>query len=259
MISSKAIGLLREEYAMAGDMLEMRHMGNETVVLHEKSTAPLEKSLNVIAPFSFRTVTVEGERVIHCSIYPELRDIAGTFFDRWSGAPFSADALSALHAALLPTLASWGYDGSKFPCRCGVARLLSERGVAEQPKRENVRILNENDAKRPSLVTMHLSDGIARGAAGYITERGEVAAMAAVNGALDVHQLSEIGVECAPQYRRQGIGAAVTACLCAHLLDMGKTPLYCHYHDNLASAALAERVGFLPVGAFYTYQAWKRS
>ena len=83
--------------------------------------------------------------------------------------------------------------------------------------------------------------------------------MAAVNGALDVHRLSEIGVECAPQYRRQGIGAAVTSCLCAHLLDMGKTPLYCHYHDNLASAALAERVGFLPVGAFYTYQEWKRS
>lgn len=259
MISSRAIGLLREEYAMAGDMLETRCVGNTRIVLHKKSTAPLEKGLNVIAPFSFRTVTVEGERVIHCSIYPALYDIASAHFDRWSSEPFSADALSALHAALLPTLASWGYDSSKFPHRYGVARLLSERGVAEQPKRENVRILNENDAKRPSLVTMHLSDGIARGAAGYITERGEVAAMAAVNGALDVHRLSEIGVECAPQYRRQGIAAAVTACLCAHLIDIGKTPLYCHYHDNLASAALAARVGFLPVGAFYTYQAWRRN
>ncbi len=258
--SRAALALLDAEYAACGTEVEVLQYDAVTVVLHEKETAPLLHGLNVIAPVSFRAVTAgRGDKcVIHCAAYPALYDTARTFFAQWYGAPFSHEALSDLHAALVPQLAEWGYGGAKFPRRYGVARLLTLDGVTERPIRDGVRMLDASDAKRPSLVTMKLSDGIARGAAGYLTEGGEVAAMAAVNGTLDMHRFAELGVECAPAYRGQGIASEVTECLCNALLANGKTPLYCHYCDNYASGALAARVGFSPAGAFYTYQAWKK-
>ena len=49
-----------------------------------------------------------------------------------------------------------------------------------------------------------------------------------------------------PEYRRQGIAAAVTSCLAIEILKLGKVPFYCAAWCNLTSVRNAIRCGFRP-------------
>ena len=62
----------------------------------------------------------------------------------------------------------------------------------------------------------------------------------------DCEEMYQIGVDVLPEYRRQGIAAAVTSRLALEILRRGKVPFYCTAWCNLRSARNAIKCGFRP-------------
>ena len=62
----------------------------------------------------------------------------------------------------------------------------------------------------------------------------------------DCETMYQIGVDVLPQYRRQGIAAAVTSRLALEILALDKVPFYCAAWSNLKSVRNAFKCGFRP-------------
>ena len=62
----------------------------------------------------------------------------------------------------------------------------------------------------------------------------------------DCEEMYQIGVDVLPEYRRQGIAAAVTSRLALEILGLGKVPFYCAAWSNLSSVRNAIKCGFRP-------------
>lgn len=62
----------------------------------------------------------------------------------------------------------------------------------------------------------------------------------------DCENMWQIGVDVLPEYRRQGIAAAVTSRLAFEIMERGKTPFYCAAWANIKSARNAIKCGFKP-------------
>ena len=62
----------------------------------------------------------------------------------------------------------------------------------------------------------------------------------------DCSKMYQIGVDVLPEYRRQGIAAAVTTHLALEILATGKVPFYCAAWCNLKSVRNAIKCGFRP-------------
>lgn len=68
----------------------------------------------------------------------------------------------------------------------------------------------------------------------------------------DCETMWQIGVDVLPEYRRQGVGSAVTARLALETLSRGKVPFYCCAWSNIRSARNAVCSGFRPAWAELT-------
>lgn len=62
----------------------------------------------------------------------------------------------------------------------------------------------------------------------------------------DCDTMWQIGVDVLPEYRRQGIAAALTSALAIETLKRGKIPFYCSAWANIRSVRNAIKSGFLP-------------
>ena len=62
----------------------------------------------------------------------------------------------------------------------------------------------------------------------------------------DAEEMWQIGVDVLPDYRRQGIAAALTSRLALEILKRDKVPFYCSAWSNLLSVRNALRCGFTP-------------
>ena len=62
----------------------------------------------------------------------------------------------------------------------------------------------------------------------------------------DADMMWQIGVDVLPEYRRQGIAAALTSRLALEIMERGKVPFYCSAWSNLLSVRNALRCGFTP-------------
>ncbi|MBQ6961183.1 MAG: GNAT family N-acetyltransferase [Clostridia bacterium] len=62
----------------------------------------------------------------------------------------------------------------------------------------------------------------------------------------DADMMWQIGVDVLPDYRRQGIAAALTSRLALEILNREKVPFYCSAWSNLLSVRNALRCGFTP-------------
>ncbi len=51
---------------------------------------------------------------------------------------------------------------------------------------------------------------------------------------------------CLPEYRRQGIAAALTSRLALEIISIGKVPFYCAAWSNIKSVRNAIKCGFRP-------------
>lgn len=73
----------------------------------------------------------------------------------------------------------------------------------------------------------------------------------------DCETMWQIGVDVLPEYRRSGIGSALTSMLAIETLRRGKVPFYCCAWSNLKSAKNALRSGFRPAWVEMTVKpAW---
>ena len=62
----------------------------------------------------------------------------------------------------------------------------------------------------------------------------------------DADRMWQIGVDVLPEYRRQGVAAALTSRLALEILKRDKAPFYCSAWSNLLSVRNALRCGFTP-------------
>lgn len=62
----------------------------------------------------------------------------------------------------------------------------------------------------------------------------------------DCETMWQIGVDVLPDYRRQGIAAALTSGLALKILERGKVPFYCSAWSNIRSVRNAVKSGFIP-------------
>lgn len=62
----------------------------------------------------------------------------------------------------------------------------------------------------------------------------------------DCETMYQIGVDVLPQYRQQGVAAALTTRLALEILALGKVPFYCAAWCNLKSVRNAFKCGFRP-------------
>ena len=56
----------------------------------------------------------------------------------------------------------------------------------------------------------------------------------------------QIGIDVLPEYRRQGIAAALTSRLTEEILSLGKVPFYCAAWSNIRSVRNAITCGYRP-------------
>lgn len=75
-------------------------------------------------------------------------------------------------------------------------------------------------------------------------DRGKLIGLAACSA--DCDTMYQIGVDVLPQYRRQGIAAALTSRLALEILKLEKVPFYCAAWCNLRSVGNAIKSGFRP-------------
>ena len=68
----------------------------------------------------------------------------------------------------------------------------------------------------------------------------------------DCNTMWQIGIDVLPEYRKQGIAAALTSRLAAEALKRGKVPFYCCAWSNLSSARNAVKSGFRPAWVEHT-------
>lgn len=75
-------------------------------------------------------------------------------------------------------------------------------------------------------------------------ENGQLIGLAACSA--DCADMWQIGVDVLPEYRRQGIAAALTSRLALEILERGKVPFYCAAWSNIKSVRNAVKSGFRP-------------
>lgn len=68
----------------------------------------------------------------------------------------------------------------------------------------------------------------------------------------DCEEMYQIGIDVLPEYRRQGVAAALTSHLALEILKLGKVPFYCAAWCNLKSVRNAVKCGFVPAWAELT-------
>lgn len=62
----------------------------------------------------------------------------------------------------------------------------------------------------------------------------------------DCEDMWQIGIDVLPEYRRQGVAAALTSLLALEILKCGKVPFYCAAWSNIKSVRNAIKSGFRP-------------
>jgi hypothetical protein len=225
-----------------------------SLVMADKDETPLKRHLNAIVPVSFACV---GERMI-VSAYPSVRSVIDAHFEKYRShdALFSEDAFSALDRALRPRLAAWGYKPAMFPSRYGISLVQDDASaVSSDCILSDTVCVTDALCQMKNLTSMKLADCAARGAYAQIAD-GQIVCIASVNRVSDLERCVEIGVECAPDYRRRGYAASCVRALTRDLCEGGNVVLYRHYHTNIGSAAVARAAGFRPVGRFFSYTSF---
>ena len=75
-------------------------------------------------------------------------------------------------------------------------------------------------------------------------DHGKLVGLAACSA--DCDEMWQIGIDVLPEYRRQGIAAALTVKLALEIFERGKVPFYCSAWSNIRSVRNAVRSGFIP-------------
>jgi RimJ/RimL family protein N-acetyltransferase len=116
--------------------------------------------------------------------------------------------------------------------------------IAVSPPVERLREVGAE--KWPHAISRRsLTEGGSTTTALALASYGTTVAGVATIGA-DSEQLWQIGIDVAEEFRERGIGAALTARIARHALELGKVPWYGVAPANLASLNTALAAGFRP-------------
>lgn len=124
------------------------------------------------------------------------------------------------------------------PLECGYElRVLHQEDFADLYKPEWSNALCE-DRKELDVLGVGAYDG------------GKLIGLAGCSA--DCERMYQIGVDVLPEYRRQGIAAALTSRLALEILALGKVPFYCAAWCNIKSVRNAIKCGFRPAWVVLT-------
>ena len=209
----------------------------ENVVVHSAANPAARRYLEL--PFICDLVSYGGNIV--ASVLPEYEGLVRGYIDRFI----------AYHCFETPNLHVLNDGFSPYGMRvCFMAEywLPDLRKLEEKPCRYEVRILEQPDFK--PLYIPEWSNALCKdraeldvlGAGAY--DGGKLIGLAGCSA--DCGSMWQIGVDVLPEYRRQGIAAALTSRLALEILKRGKAPFYCCAWSNIASARNAIDSGFKP-------------
>lgn len=190
-------------------------------------------------PFTCQLVSY-GRNIV-ASTSPELRDLAEDYIRRYPiERCFETPNLHRLDDALasfgqrtcfmaeyfLPDLRRFAPLGCSYPMRT-----LERPDFAELylPEWRNALCANRAECDMLCVGAFHGGDLI--GLAG---------------ASADCDTMWQIGIDVLPDYRRQGVAAALTSRLACEIITRGKVPFYCAAWSNIPSVRNAIRSGFRP-------------
>ena len=190
-------------------------------------------------PFIMDLVSYGGGIV--ASVSPELEAIAGEYINKFP--PEHCFETPNLHW-LMDRLRPLGYDA----CFMAEYWLPDMERLTPLTCAYELRELGPKDF--PPLYTEHWSNALCEKRAHL-----DILALGAYDGgrlvglagcSMDCETMWQIGIDVLPEYRRQGIAAALVSGLARMILDRGKVPFYCCAWSNLPSARCAIKSGFRP-------------
>ena len=190
-------------------------------------------------PFACDLVSYGGNLV--ASVSAQVQDAVAAYVGRYAVEHcFETPNLHVLDDALAPL-------GLRI-CFMAEYFLPDVTALAARPCRQELRLLGPDDLaglylpqwsnalceKRKEL------DVLALGA----YDQGRLVGLAGCSA--DCDTMWQIGIDVLPEYRRQGLAAALTSRLALEVLARGKVPFYCAAWSNIPSVRNAIRSGFRP-------------
>lgn len=227
---------LRQSAVDAGCKME-DFLREENVVVRSRENPAARKYLQL--PFDCNLISY-GNNIV-ASVSDECRELVSDYISRFSAAHcFEPPNMYLLNDALegkglricfmaeyfLPELGALGEQSCPYPLK-----LLHREDFAPLYTRAWGNALCE---KRKELDILGI--GAYNG--------GELIGLAACSA--DCEGMWQIGVDVLPDYRRQGIAAALTSGLALRILERGKVPFYCAAWSNIGSVRNAVKSGFRP-------------
>ncbi len=210
---------------------------------HENKVVLSQKNENarVYLPLPFECDLVSYGNNIVAQVSPRMKDIVSWYIEKYAVA-HCFETPNAL--ALNEKLAQFNYK----VCFMAEYFLPDVNKLIELPCEYETRVLLPDDfepyytdewsnalsKKRKQL------DRLAVGA----FENGKLIGLAGCSA--DCETMYQIGVDVLPEYRQNGIGAAITSTLAIEILKLGKVPFYCAAWSNIQSVRNAIASGFRP-------------
>ena len=209
----------------------------ENVIVFSRVNESARKYLKL--PFSCQLVSY-GNNVV-ASVSPEFREVVESYINKYPTEHlFETPNLHVLNDALMA-------KGQKVCFMAGY--FLPDVNVLHPLDCPyELRILDQNDFT--DLYLPEWSNALCRdrkhldmlGVGAY--DNGKLIGLAC--GSADCDTMWQIGIDVLPEYRRQGIAAALTSRLAIEILQRGKVPFYCAAWCNVKSVRNAIKSGFRP-------------
>ena len=210
---------------------------SENVVVISRASDDARRYLKL--PFSCQLVSYGGNVV--ASVSPEFRDITENYLNKYPAEHlFETPHLHILNDALME-------KGQKI-CFMAEYFLPDLNALRALDCPYEMRLLTQTDFADLYLPTW--SNALCKdrkhldvlGIGAYEGEK----LIGLAGCSADCEQMWQIGIDVLPEYRRQGIAAAMTSRLAIEILKCGKVPFYCAAWCNIKSVRNAMKSGFRP-------------
>lgn len=181
-----------------------------------------------------------GNNII-AQVCPELKEVVSAYINRYQTAHcFETPNLHVLNQALAKHQLQVCFMAEYF--------LPDMTQLKELPCTYELKVLYQKDFT--DLYTGTWSNALCEdrkeldvlGVGAY--DNGRLIGLAACSA--DCEMMYQIGVDVLPEYRRQGVAAALTSRLALEIIRIGKVPFYCAAWSNIKSVRNAIKCGFRP-------------
>lgn len=229
------IAMAQSAKDLCADASDFEKSENVVVLSHESDGA--RKYLKL--PFSFQLVSYGNNAV--ASVSPEFREIAERYINQYPVEHlFETPNLHVLNDALMEKGQKICFMAEYFLPDTDVLRALDcpyELCILTQADFADLYLPEWSNALCEGRKQLDVL-----GVGAY--DNGKLVGLAGCSA--DCDTMWQIGIDVLPEYRRQGIAAALTSRLAIEILQRGKVPFYCAAWCNVKSVRNAIKSGFRP-------------